>query len=188
MQYSFKPGSHITVNAQVAGEMCERLAAENRLTARDLLDENRPEDAPLHGAFEWDDSVAAEAYREGQARHIINCLQIVEAEKKEPVRAFFNIVQAQREYHHIETILKDEQSTSALLQTALKELDAFRKKYRQLSELAPVFDALDQIKIEDVVHTKAGGKNDTRRNPPVRKNNPDTGRRSRSAQSRPAGY
>ena len=155
MQYSFKPGSYIKVDAQAAGEMCERLAAENRLTAKELLNANRPADAPLHGAFEWDDSIAAEAYRENQARHIINCLQIVEPEKKEPVRAFFNIVRTESNYHHVDAIFQNETATSALLKTALAELESFRKKYRQLSELAPVFDALDQIKIEETAHTKA---------------------------------
>ena len=144
MVYKLKPGSHIKADAQAAGEMCERLAAENRLTAKTLVDENRAEDAPLHDAFEWNDAVAAESYREEQARHIINCIIKVE-EDLAPVRAFFNIERTSPEYKHIDVILTTEDDTTKLLRTALRELRAFQKKYAQLSQLAPVFKAIDQF-------------------------------------------
>lgn len=141
MVYQFKKSSYIKADAQVAGEMCERMAAEGRLTAKNLVDENRPEDAPLHTAFEWDDAVAAEAWRESQARHIINSLEVV-TEDREPVRAYFNIVRAEPEYHHLETILQSADSTELLLKTALGELRAFERKYSQLAALAEVFAAI----------------------------------------------
>lgn len=146
MVYQFKKGSQIKANAQIAGEMCERLSEQGNLTAKALLDANRPEDAPLHNEFEWRDGVAAEKYREAQARHIINCL-IVEAEDNEPVRAFFNIVRTEAEYHHVEAIFKSLDDTEKLLQTALNELKAFQSKYKRLQQLAPVFDAMEQIEI-----------------------------------------
>lgn len=147
MVYKLKPGSHIKANAQVAGEMCERLASENRLTAKVLVDENRPVDAPLHGEFEWDDAIAAEQYREVQARHIINCIIKVE-DKQEPVRSFFNIEVKSPEYKHIDVILQSADDTSKLLKTALSELQAFRKKYNRLTQLNPVFQAIDQISLD----------------------------------------
>ena len=74
MVYEFKPCSYIKASAQVAGEMCEQLSKTGGLTPKRLVDANRAEDAPLHGEFEWNDTVAAEAYREGQAAHINLCL------------------------------------------------------------------------------------------------------------------
>jgi hypothetical protein len=38
-----------------------------------------------------------------------------------------------------------------LLENAKRELIAFKKKYKTLNELAKVFDAIDQLTIEDVV-------------------------------------
>lgn len=143
MVYKFKSGSYIKADPQIAGAMLERLEAENNLTAKALVDANRDESAPLHNEFEWDDSIAAEAYRETQARHIINCIEIVR-EEAEPVRAFFNITRGEPVYHHINAILQEKDSRDALLKAALAELICFKKKYKNLVELAKVFSAIDE--------------------------------------------
>lgn len=143
--YRFKDGSRIKADANVAGAMCEALEKDGRLTAKALLDANRPEDAPLHNEFEWDDQIAAEAFREGQARHIINSLVIVK-EDKPPVRAFFNITQTTSHYMDVETILRDRTSTEALLETAKKELTVFQRKYSTLTELTGVFNAIEEFR------------------------------------------
>ena len=144
MVYAFKTGSFIKADAQAAGEMCEKLAAEGRLTAKNLVDENRPEEAPLHNEFEWDNDLAADKWREQQARHIIGSL-IVKAEQREPVRAFFNITRNEPNYNHIETILESTDNTEKLLKTALNELIAFKKKYEMLEQLSKVFDAIEEV-------------------------------------------
>lgn len=144
MVYEFKAGAHIKANAQVAGEMCEKLAAEGRLTAADLVEENRPETAPLHNAFEWNNEAAAENWRLHQARHIIGSL-IVKREEKEPVRAYFKIERTDTKYTHINAILKSEADTELLLKNALAELIAFRRKYNALKELVGVFNAIGEL-------------------------------------------
>lgn len=149
MVYQFKKGSHIKADPTIAAEMLEKLDAENNLTAKALVDVNRPEDAPLHNEFEWDDNVAAEAYREQQARHIINCLEIVH-EEREPVRAYFSIERKEATYQHITAILKESDKRAQLFQTALAELIAFKKKYAALTEFAKVFDAIEEIEDEAV--------------------------------------
>lgn len=145
MVYKFKSGAQIRADAQVAGEMCERLASEGRLTARNLVDENRPETAPLHGAFEWNNDTAAECWREHQARHIIASLTI-QTEQAEPIRAFFNIVRADPQYSHIESILQEKDDTENLLKMALAELVSIQKKYFMLHKLAKVFEAIDEAR------------------------------------------
>lgn len=147
MVYKFKSGSHIKVDPQTAGEMCEELAAKNMLTATALVDANRPEDAPLHRAFEWNDTKAAESWREHQARHIINCLEVV-VEEKPPVRAYFSISTKEPGYEHIDVILRHQDTREMLLRTALAELTAFKKKYAQLDELCKIFEAIDETILE----------------------------------------
>lgn len=144
MVYQFKKGSRIKVDPQVAGAMLEELETENNLTAKALVDVNRPEDAPLHDEFEWDDSVAAEAYRENQARHIINSLEVV-IEEAPPVRAFFNIQRTTSEYQHITAILKTPDAREELFKQALSELLAFKRKYSELTDFSKVFDAIDEV-------------------------------------------
>ena len=147
MVYQWKSGSHLRTNAQIAGEQCAALEAEGRLTASELVEVNRPKDAPLHGVFEWRDKVAGSLWREHQARHIINSLEVVRVEQ-EPVRAFFNIEVKSPNYYHLDTILQEQDKTSALLETALRELRALEKKYGQLSQLAAVWSAIDTAEAE----------------------------------------
>lgn len=146
-KYIFKSGSFIKADAQVAGEQCERLAREGRCTAKELVNENRPESAPLHNAFEWRDDVAGELYREYQARHIMNCLLIVK-ENVEPVRVLLNIERKSPEYKHIDAILESADDTRKMLQTAMNELRWFKRKYGQLKELTDVFKAIDKLETE----------------------------------------
>lgn len=142
MVYKFRTGSRITADPQLAGAQLERLEAENNLTAKALVDMNRPEDAPLHKEFEWDDTKAAEAFREQQARHIINSIEIVR-EEKEPIRAFFNIERTEPQYKHVDAIMRQEDTRNALLKTALREFMSVKRKYEQLKELAGIFEAID---------------------------------------------
>lgn len=149
MVYQWKIGSLAKVSADVAGRECERLAATNEgLTPDTLLEASRDAAAPLHGCFTWDDAVAGEAYRRIEARQIINALIIEpDAERKEPVRAFFRVQDVQT-FEPTGVILREQDKRAALLATALRELAAFRRKYQQLDELADIFAAIDAKEAE----------------------------------------
>lgn len=152
MVYKFKPMSMISADAQIAGEVCEKLTQTVGLTAENLLNASRAEDAPLHNEFEWDNDVAAEAYRIDQARYIIRQLVVVPDDDDDedditPVtRAFFTVEKSK--YEPIGIILKDEEKSSVLFSKALKELAAFQRKYAALKQLKPVFDAIRGVKHE----------------------------------------
>lgn len=143
--YKWKPGSfHGRTSAQVAGEVCGQLEAEGRLNAETLVEVSRPEDAPLHGEFNWDDEAAAEEWRKHQARHLINSIEIV-VETREPVRAFYTLERKSSAYTSIMTIKSQPGSYQLLLKQARSELAAFRRKYRQIAELGALFEAIDRI-------------------------------------------
>lgn len=147
MQYRWKSGARAPVPAQVAGEVCERLSAEGRLTPRELVDESRDEGAPLHKAFEWDDAKAADAYRMSQASYIIRSVELVREDVSEPVRAFVSVSvtdDGARCYQSIEPTLREAATREAVLEEARRELDAFKRKYRGLEELAAVIAAIEQ--------------------------------------------
>lgn len=143
MTYKWKDGSQHKVSAQVAGEVCEELEERGELNARNLVDVSRPEDAPLHNEFEWDDDIAAELYRESQAGQIIRHLAI-KTESIAPVRAFVNVDIGSKSYESIQAVIRNEDKYSVLLNNALKELGAFKRKYQMLSELQDVFDAIEK--------------------------------------------
>ena len=144
MVYTWRPGSHHKVPASVAAAECERLEAEGRLTAADLVEEARAEGSPLHEEFEWRDDVAAEEYRKSQARCIINSLVVV-SEKHEPVKAFVNLVATTPTYTSIQTAVSRADTKELLLQNALRELVAFQKKYKNLTEFADLFEEIEKL-------------------------------------------
>jgi len=55
------------------------------LTAKAVVNESRPNEAPLHPIFEWDDEVAGERYREHQATNLIRSVRVVEEAPTEPI-------------------------------------------------------------------------------------------------------
>lgn len=145
MVYKWKDAARLKTDAQTAGEICEKLEKNGGLTAKRLVDESRPEDAPLHKEFEWNDATAAEAYREEQARYIIRSLIVQPEEtKNEVVRAFFPTAE-HKVFESLPVILSDAKKTNALIDVALRELKAFELKYSTLSQLAPVFEAIKAI-------------------------------------------
>lgn len=73
------------VDAQTAGEELARIKRVHGLVhPATVVDESRPEDAPLHPAFEWRDPVAAEKFREHQASQLIRRVRVVPMEAMEP--------------------------------------------------------------------------------------------------------
>lgn len=146
MIYKLKSGARLSVGAQVAGEECARLEAAGRLTPHNLVEESRPEDAPLHKCFEWNDGVAAEKWRETQAAYIIRSVEVTIEKSNEPTRAFVATVSdGKREYQSIGYVLRDTSSREYLLEQAKRELASFRRKYQNLFELSQVFEAIDGI-------------------------------------------
>lgn len=145
MVYKWDKGSRFSVPAQVAGEVCEELAEKGELTAKNLVDVSRPENAPLHGCFNWNNEIAAELYREEQSRHLIRCLITVPENNVVATRAYFNIVRNESEYHSINVILEVQDKYESMMAMALKELQTFEKKYAILKQLKPVFDAINEI-------------------------------------------
>lgn len=147
MTFEWKPGSRFKVDANTAGAVCGQLEAAGNLSAKSLLDASRPKDAPLHSEFEWNDSIAAEKFREGQARNIINHLVVRLDEKPdEPVRGFFQITQQEPRYTNVNAILTHRDLRAELIQQALEEMAAFQRKYGTLTELAMIFEATAKVR------------------------------------------
>ena len=152
MAYRWGDHSQRKVSAEVAGKVMEELAANEGLTAQNLVNVSRPENAPLHQCFEWKDDVAAEHYREWQARQLIGSIEIVRedvsGDDDHPVtiRAFHALRTEETEgYEHIEVILSDEEKKNRLMQLAKRDMGIFKDKYSELKRLSKVFSAMDEI-------------------------------------------
>mgnify|MGYP006972481729 FL=1 len=146
MVYKWKIPGLIPVEAQDAGEELDRIYRKNgQLSPQSVVEESRPITAPLHPCFEWDDTVAAEKYRQGQAQEIIRQIVVApESGETQPaaVRAFINI---SHEYHPIDVVVQRPDMAEVMMRDALAELKAFQNKYEALSSLQPVFKAIEKV-------------------------------------------
>lgn len=146
--YEWKLPGVIPVDAQTAGEEFARIYEKNgRLDAENVVVESRPESAPLHACFEWNDMVAAEEYRKSQAMTMIRMITVKApvkgSQESVPVRAYINTKESA--YLPLTVVLESPELREELLNTALQELKAFQKKYATLKLLEPVFEAIKLV-------------------------------------------
>lgn len=148
-KYSYRPGFSFKVPAQVVGETLSKIAEDGEVTSQALLDASRDADAPTHGLFEWDDSVAANRYRLHQATCVINAVEVhivTKSGNELSQAAFVNVCKKEPartgSFVPIEVAMSDGEMRSKLMDNALCELKAFRRKYSRLSELSVDFGHL----------------------------------------------
>ena len=142
--YVWGEGYRPKVKPDIVGGVLEQINAEcGSVTSKELLDRSRPEDSPTHDLFEWDDNVAAEAYRLEQSRYAIRHLRVIYEdanEEKQTISAFVNIapITAVAEYQDISVALSNQKTREAVFSRIRAELDAFierNKKFDELGEL-----------------------------------------------------
>lgn len=92
-KYGYRSGVYYGIDAQTAGtELGRMIERDGHLTAQSVVDEARPEHAPLHPAFEWDDATAAEGYRRDQARNLIRAVVVMPSdEDQRPTNVFVRV-------------------------------------------------------------------------------------------------
>lgn len=148
--YGWRSGSRISIDAQKAGKELERIKRTQNglLEPENIVDAARDANNVLHPHFEWDDSVAAEAFRADQARDLVRSLTVDISRsnlEEKHVRAFVNVVTGdQQGYVSTFTALSSEDLRKQVLQRAFAELEAWRARHAELSELARIFAAMDE--------------------------------------------
>lgn len=151
MVYTWKSGSRIKADPVQAAKVMNDLAGRNALNASNLVEVSRPEDAPLHSEFEWDDEQAAGQWREHQARHLISCLvQFDENEERtqQPVRVYFQVEEASSNYEQLDVIVQSESKAKKLLKQALNELIAYKRKYAALLQQCDAVKEMDSLQMK----------------------------------------
>jgi hypothetical protein len=147
-------------NAQIYGEELERIESINngQLIARDIVEEARSKQSPLHEYFEWNNTDAAESFRLDQARRLLRSITVtiqVKGSKPEQVRYLHSVVSTQGEHSYI-TIGKmrqDEFYLNQVITNAEMEIFEWKKKYQQYKRLKEfrkyklVFEALEKIAV-----------------------------------------
>lgn len=134
------------VSAETAYNVIQDLKKKGNAGPKELVDASRPENAPLHPLFEWDDSIAAERFRQSQADCIINHVFLIPEEHEPellPVRAFVQTEARSGVFEHTLDVLKIPEKREKLLDIARREMKSFVEKYQTLSELGNVIGAIN---------------------------------------------
>jgi len=151
MIYKWKEGfRHPKLSAQDVGERIENLRETKGgfVKPEDVLEDARSPESPLHVAFEWDNSIAAEAYRREQARKLIQnvTVKIEMGDKVQTYRAFVSISgKDENNYTGTVSAMSDEEMRKQILMKAWNDLQNWRKKYADLKELAEIVSTIDQL-------------------------------------------
>ena len=130
------------VNAQKVYD--EILSIGESATPQQIVDKARDENTELHKCLEWEDSVAAEAWRRQQARQITYFLVIQEKEVPTDRPEYRVLYKAEEDdgYKPVQMIVKHEDSYNALLQRAWAELREFKTRYGHIKELREILDLI----------------------------------------------
>lgn len=141
--------------SKIQAEELERIRSAHGgiLYPEKVVEAARDENSPLHGAFEWEDTVAAEKYRLSQARYLIRHVRVEIRDPDKPkgilVRKYVSLspdrVPGNNAFRHTGDVLSDAELYALMLEDAKNELTAFRKKYGTLKALGDILDAIDQL-------------------------------------------
>lgn len=146
--YRWRTGTRVKGDAQTVGEWLESLrVAYGSLTAEIVVREARGRKSPGHGLFEWDNAAAGEAWRLEQARRVMRALEVTVEQRESPIRKFVVVREENGDdtYQDLIVAMRDGRMRSQVLDRALSELRAFRRKYAELKELSEVFTVIDKL-------------------------------------------
>jgi hypothetical protein len=169
--YEWAAGSHHKVDPAVAlAEFRRILDTGADLTPEQLVQESRPDAAPLHPEFTWDDRVAAEQWRENEAAKLLRS-HVTVYEIRRPGKAEPDILPPQRTvvklelrgtdedtlsehvqrwvrprvYAPLPEIMADDEARRLYVRNAWFDYAALRRKYQDVAEFAALHERVDQI-------------------------------------------
>lgn len=149
VRYVANPGSRYSDrDAEVIGSFLEEQFGEEPCTPAYVVQAARSSRSPIHRFFEWDDGVAAERYRETQARQMLRSIEVVPADGGSPTRAFHNItVTAGEPTSYVPAVVVWERPdlSEQVVAKALHELRVWQQRYKDYKGLASLAAQVEQL-------------------------------------------
>lgn len=148
MIFEWKADSRFPVGAQIAAERLQHIReTSGEITPRNVVDDARSDNSPLHKCFEWDNDKAADNYRLSQARKLIGAIvvaQIDDRPVKKETRAFVNLPSVSR-YEPIEVAMSQPDMRNEILAKAKQEISMWRARYSAYEEFSKVHASVDEM-------------------------------------------
>ena len=158
VKFKAREGSRITDNeAEVYGKhilSIMKVKEIHMVTSKDILNDAKKKNTPYHEYFNWDDSLAAEEYRINQARQLIGSIMQVtiihEEEEPQEIRCFVNVIDEKGERGYVKTAYAMTKPIlmNQVVQQALKEVESWRKRYKEYQELGKIHRAIVETEEE----------------------------------------
>jgi len=133
---------------------CNRLfQTRGVLKAEDLVNVASVDGHPLHGLFEWDDTTAANLYRNTQARTYISYVRF-ETPKGNSLPVYVNVRfydqdgNKNRGYITLNKAMTDKTLKEQILSGALRELQHWEGKYKDYQELGGIVNTKKAQELE----------------------------------------
>jgi hypothetical protein len=141
---------HGEARSEIIRAHLEKLARDGRLTPEQVLTDARKKTSPIHDAFEWDDSKAAEQFRLSQARHLIARVEVEFVRDHKTVTApawVRDPRSASAEQGYVRTaVLRDEKEIArAALLNETERAAAYLSRVRSLAVAIDLESEVDEI-------------------------------------------
>lgn len=167
MRFAFKAemfgyyGKHRKLDAQLVGEALSKLGDGNIMSAKpeQIVEAARPRRSPLHGAFDWNDTEAAEKWRISQARHLVGAIvtTIDTKDGEVELRAFASVKgKSGFEYQRIDRIMGDDDLRIQTLRDALDDLRAFQRRYKALADVLGSLSEIERRIVGELGRLRGG--------------------------------
>ena len=154
MIYRYRAGHAIAkLDAQTIGDTLTGIgeAHGGRIVPAVVVAESRPEEAPLHDGFTWDDAEAAESWREDEARRMIRSYVIVrdegrgvEREELANVSVAGGFDEDGAAYMPARVAMQDPTTRARILSLARAQLNGWVSRYAHLDEMGGLVRAVQQ--------------------------------------------
>lgn len=143
------PGLFKGINAEEAWN--ELHGNGEKRTPQEIVDIARNPNSVIHNYFQWDDGIAAEEYRKGQAarmeRSFVLTKVVDDGEKVE--KKIYRLVEVDSSRTSVYTpvifTLRKEDEYADLLRRAKIELEGFVKRYHSLIELQEIIEDIELL-------------------------------------------
>lgn len=124
---------------QVAGEIVQRCRSDQA-----LLEEAAHASSPLHGCFDWDNTVAGDSWRLQQARTLKNSLQVRIVNVKGKVEHITAFISKLDKSGYVPVLEASDAELTAAEQRCWREAQRFRARFKALQFARPIIAAIDQ--------------------------------------------
>lgn len=146
--YDFRSGRSIKgCNPQAVGEELERLRIEKgALKPVDVLEAASSPESPLHHAFEWDDSAAAQQHRLNQARRLIVSIRILNSPTAKPTTAYVSVRTPGQGRSYVPTTeaMSDEDIAARVLDEIRQFIESMERRYAHFEQARAVLAGFKQ--------------------------------------------